>query len=294
MRRCATIDPSSSWSKRLEWDTTTPNFDELVHFHLPTVQILSFYHRTIKNRNQMTTDFAPQNFSRIQTENSFISDRELNEDSKDRVSLDSGYWNSKYKNDETGWDLGSETEEFKQLRLSRKFPFLPLRGTRPTRILVPGCGFGYDAIALAKDGYDVTAIDIADLPFEQLQLNARAEQATLTFRIANFFEVANEYFEKFDIVLEYTFYCAIVPELRNRYFSSMATVLAEEGRLVMLLFPLTTTHEEEPPFQVDLNEAVQLGRSHGLELVSAVEPLYSHPKRSGRELLLQFKKSSTY
>ena len=52
---------------------------------------------------------------------------------------------------------------------------------RPCRVLLPGCGRGHEAIALAELGFDVTAVDFADTAVQTLEaeLRQRNLQATV-------------------------------------------------------------------------------------------------------------------
>jgi 2-polyprenyl-3-methyl-5-hydroxy-6-metoxy-1,4-benzoquinol methylase len=83
---------------------------------------------------------------------------------------DRAFWEGKYHNNEIGWDRGG---------------FSPALSTRlaevkPCRILIPGCGRGYEVIELARHGFDVTGIDIATPAIEYLQAELDNEKLTAT------------------------------------------------------------------------------------------------------------------
>ena len=51
-----------------------------------------------------------------------------------------------------------------------------------------GCGTGTDAIWLAKQGFNVTAIDAVDLPINLANEQARKEGVNCTFMVKDFFK----------------------------------------------------------------------------------------------------------
>jgi 2-keto-3-deoxy-6-phosphogluconate aldolase len=68
--------------------------------------------------------------------------------------LDEQYWNNRYINNETGWDL-------RQVSPPLKAYFDQLEN-KNSSILIPGCGNAYEAIYLAEQGFtNITVIDIA-------------------------------------------------------------------------------------------------------------------------------------
>ncbi|WP_412783757.1 hypothetical protein, partial [Aeromonas sanarellii] len=62
--------------------------------------------------------------------------------------------------------------------------------------------------------------------------------------------IENDFFElddKFDLILEQTFFCALDPELRNQYATKMYNLLNTNGKIAGLLFNFPLTNEG-PPF----------------------------------------------
>lgn len=190
------------------------------------------------------------------------------------------FWESLYRERDTPWDLGTPTPVF--VRLAREGVLAP-----PASVLVPGAGRGYDAIALARAGFAVTAVDMAASACEAMRQAAAHAGVDLTVQQANFFDLPAVL--AYDLVLEYTFYCAIPPELRAAYHRQMAALIRPGGRLVGLFFPLDPLDEEGPPFQVR-PEAVKeaLGAAFDLELEARPED--SIKPRRGREVLMVWRR----
>ncbi|MEJ1972939.1 MAG: methyltransferase domain-containing protein [Lacunisphaera sp.] len=68
------------------------------------------------------------------------------------------YWNARYLKDNTPWDFGGIPEDLKN--------FLKKRG-KGAKVLIPGCGSGYEIKAFAEAGYEVTAIDFSKFAVER-------------------------------------------------------------------------------------------------------------------------------
>lgn len=102
--------------------------------------------------------------------------------------------------------------------------------------------------------------------------------------ISIFFKLEN----RFDLILEQTFFCALDPKLRRDYVNQMANLLTPEGRLIGLLFniPLNTDH---PPFGGNEEEYRKLFSS--IFEIEIMETAYnSIPPRAGNELFIKLKK----
>ena len=150
------------------------------------------------------------------------------------------YWEDRYQQDQTGWDLAGPTPVLQAVMATI---------SKDARILIPGCGLGWDGEALHKAGYrHVYLSDWAE----------SAKRAFLTrvpdfpedrFLTGDFFTWSTEspWIDHFDLVLECTFYCAIPPEKRENYVQRMAQILRPGGQICGLLFTFPLT-DQGPPF----------------------------------------------
>src|SRR5678815_1110685 len=78
------------------------------------------------------------------------------EDSSDSNQPD--FWTVRYTAGKTPWDFGGVPLALKS--------FLA-RSSAPARVLIPGCGSGYEVQAFHTAGYDVTAIDFSPAAIDQ-------------------------------------------------------------------------------------------------------------------------------
>jgi len=151
------------------------------------------------------------------------------------MKLDKDFWEAKYRENKTGWDLGTTSPPIKQ--------YIDQFKDKSIDILVPGAGNSYEAEYLHKNGFkNVYVLDIAQEPLKNLKVRA-PEFPEENLIQANFFEFQGS----FDLILEQTFFCALPVQKRSHYAKKMHQLLRKNGKLVGLLFDFELT-EEGPPF----------------------------------------------
>ena len=70
------------------------------------------------------------------------------------MSLDQAYWQNRYEEGKTGWDIGYPSPALISY-------FVENNISKSAKILIPGAGNAYEAEALFKSGYTPTVIDLA-------------------------------------------------------------------------------------------------------------------------------------
>ncbi|WP_417197532.1 methyltransferase domain-containing protein [Bizionia sp.] len=151
------------------------------------------------------------------------------------MDLSESFWDSRYQNQDTGWDLG-------EVSLPIKTYFDQLKDTS-LKILIPGAGNSYEAEYLFLNGFkNVCIADLSKTALDNFK-NRVPSFPSENLRHTNVFDMN----ETFDIIIEQTFFCALNPNLREAYAKKMHSLLNPNGKLVGLLFdkPLFT---ERPPF----------------------------------------------
>lgn len=185
------------------------------------------------------------------------------------------YWDARYRNDEAGWDLGGPSPVFQRVLAGRRLT--------PGRALVLGSGRGHDAVAFARAGWRVTGVDFSPEALALARRSATGVDPAPAFVEADIFDLPAAWNGGFDLVVEYVTYCAIAPSRRAEFAAAVSRLLAPDGRLLALFFPV----EERPggpPFGVDPEEAVRLFSRH-LVLLEREVPADSVVPRRGREVL---------
>jgi hypothetical protein len=193
-----------------------------------------------------------------------------------KTRFDKTYWESKYKDKATGWDIGYAStplvEYFKHL------------ANKNLKILIPGGGNCYEAEYLFEQGFEnIFVIDIAEQPLKNLK--TRFPNFPVSHLIHDdFFNHEGNY----DLIVEQTFFCALDPVLRQKYVDKIHDLLAEKGTLAGLLFDFELT-EGGPPFGGSSQEYLQLFSEKFT--IKKLERCYNSIKpRAGRELFFIFEK----
>ena len=147
---------------------------------------------------------------------------------------------------------------------------------------MPGCGSGYDVAALAKTSFApiVTGLDIAPEAIERARSLGLADTvpgtstSTSTSTIPGTTLICGDFFthplDPFDLVFDYTFFCALPPAMRGRWGERTAALVKPGGRLLTLAFPLAPDETaldpaaKGPPFPVCERAYSAALEKHGL------------------------------
>ena len=127
------------------------------------------------------------------------------------------------------------------------------------KVLVPGCGRGYDVLLFASYGYDAVGLDASPTAVQAAEQLLRDQDKEKMFPIQHTEEgrgeakfIAADFFNDeflastglptsdgpFDLIYDYTFLCALPPSMRPRWAARMSELLSPTGTLVCLEFPL--------------------------------------------------------
>ena len=141
-------------------------------------------------------------------------------------SLDNSFWNIRYQNNQTGWDLGEISNPIKK--------WFDNQENKKINILIPGAGKGHEVKYGFENGFEnIFYMDFSsrasDL-FKEICPRFPKDQIL----IGDFFSLKKPLF--FDVIIEQTFFCAIDPTLRPNYIKKTNEILKENGKIIGLLF----------------------------------------------------------
>ena len=189
-------------------------------------------------------------------------------------------WEALYRANDTFWDHGEASPGLVDYLAER--PEAPLG-----HALVPGCGRGHDARALARAGWVVTGLDIAPSAVPLAKRLAKEERLEIDYRVGDFLD--DEPHQAFELVFEHTLFCAIPPERRRDYAAALRGWLKPGGCYLALNYMITEDNGE-PPFSTTKTELDQwFGGS--FELLRRWTPR-SYESRTGKELMNEWKMKS--
>ena len=149
-------------------------------------------------------------------------------------NLDADYWDTRYIENRLGWDIGYPSTPLKS--------YIDQLEDQSIRILIPGGGNSYEAEYLYNNGFTNTfVVDVAPTAKDNF-LQRVPQFPEHQFLVQDFFELTGH----FDLILEQTFFCALLPSLRNEYAQKMQELLKPNGKLVGVLFDFPL--DGGPPF----------------------------------------------
>ncbi|XP_078434585.1 putative thiol methyltransferase 2 [Wolffia australiana] len=112
-----------------------------------------------------------------------------------------------------------------------------------------------------------------------------------TFEVADFFNWRP--LELFDLIFDYTFFCAIDPSMRSAWGSQIGNLLKPDGELIALMFPVDK-YEGGPPFAVSPDEYDKVLSPLGFKVVSVEDNDLAIEPRKGKEKLGRWKRNSLH
>ena len=195
------------------------------------------------------------------------------------------YWDEKYLNNQITWDLKGHNPVFEEIIKKAEFIL-------PGKILITGCGKGYDAVLAAKYGFEVTAIDFSPRAIEFACELAKKKEVKVNFIAKDIFLLEDDYFQKFDYVYEYVTYCAINPDRRKEYLSKISTLIKPSGKLIAHLFPIDD-RVGGPPFSLNATDFYKMASEY-FKLVLSTKKINSIKPRAGKEILQIYLKPTVH
>lgn len=189
--------------------------------------------------------------------------------------FDENYWQQRWQNGQTGWDIGGPAPAILQ-----HFSSI---GNKMLRILIPGCGNAYEARALWEMGFkNITVAEI--VTSKAAALREQFKDTGIRVFQGDFFQMDGQY----DSIVEHTFFCSLSPELRPEYARKVFRLLRESGQLTGLLFN-RTFDRAGPPFGGNREEYLSLFTPLFRQVILET-CLNSIPPRAGSELFITLTK----
>ncbi|WP_435412958.1 SAM-dependent methyltransferase [Psychroserpens mesophilus] len=192
------------------------------------------------------------------------------------MNLNEEFWDNRYKNDDTGWDLGQISPPLKA--------YIDQLTDTSIQILIPGGGNSYEAEYLFNKGFkNVFVVDLSLTALQNIKSRVPYFPSQQLLH-NNFFDLDLS----FDLILEQTFFCAIDPNLRNDYVFQMNDLLSDQGKLVGLLFD-APLNNDRPPFGGSKSEYIN--RFDNVFKIKLIDTAYnSFESRQNKELFFILEK----
>ncbi len=145
--------------------------------------------------------------------------------SKETSVSSSSFWTGIYQKDKSvPWDLAKPSPVLKK--------FWPRLKMIKSRILVSGCGKGYDAHFLATQGHHVTALDFSKEALRKAQSLHNSKYISWVKKDIFDYDLK----EEFDVIFDHNLFCAIDPLKRDDLVQKYRSLLDERGLFIGIFF----------------------------------------------------------
>jgi SAM-dependent methyltransferase len=179
------------------------------------------------------------------------------------------FWDARFRGGVTPWDAGGVPVQLPVWLGGREAPL---------KILVPGCGSGYEVRLFAGQGHDVLAIDFSEAAIEA----ARKELGELSslLKKADFFDFAGG---PFDLVYERAFLCALPRRLWPQWARRLTELVRPGGELAGFFY--LDDNQKGPPFGIAPHALAELlGDDFELSDEKIIPPAQSIPVFQRKEV----------
>ena len=154
------------------------------------------------------------------------------------------FWNQRYASGETPWTFQGIPATLRS--------FVRRTRTRGT-VLVPGCGTDHEVLHFFRTaGFEVTAIDFSTVAVGQIKKALGNFDGKIIRGDFFKFDLQN----RFDLIYERTFLCALHPRRWPNYAKRVARLLRPRGRLVGIFF--YGTEPDPPPYPLSEARAAEI------------------------------------
>ncbi len=161
----------------------------------------------------------------------------------------STFWQERFDRQQTPWDRGAASPQL--------LAWLDSGALAPCRILVPGCGGGWEVAELARRGFDVTGLDYAPAAVQRTRDLLQSQQLRGEVLQADVLHFEPD--QPFDAVYEQTCLCALHPDHWIAYAQRLHQWLVPGatlwGLFVQVPRPAAVQEGriEGPPYHCDIN-----------------------------------------
>lgn len=198
-----------------------------------------------------------------------------NKTTNSESSIEPSFWDERYQNNDTGWDMHQVSPPLKGYIDSLK--------NKNMKVLIPGCGNAYEAEYLLSKGFiNATLIDFSKVVTTRLKEKYKGQPIRVINE--NFFDHKGKY----DLILEQTFFCALDTSLRKKYVDKCYSLLSVNGKIAGVFFNKKFA-PHEPPFIANDEEYQKLFQPK-FTFLKFEKCRNSIAPRMGYELFFEFEK----
>jgi SAM-dependent methyltransferase len=160
-------------------------------------------------------------------------------------------WNERYQTGETPWDTGKPSSELARV--------VSEAAIAPCRAIELGCGTGTNAVWLARQGFDVTAVDGSSLAIERATQRASAAGVGVEFLVADVLAPPLEMGAPFDFFFDRGCYHAVRRDNVQAYLQTLRLLIRPGSVGLVLAGNAREPHDPGPPVVTEAEIRKELG-----------------------------------
>ncbi len=165
-------------------------------------------------------------------------------------------WEERYRTGDTPWDTGKPSSELQLVVVEDRIT--------PCRALEIGCGTGVNAVWLAGQGFDVTAVDLSPLAIERARQRAADAGVTVKFLSGDILNPPN-LGEPFQFFFDRGCYHAVRRSDAPGYLRTLERLTAPGARGLVLTGNANQNHDKGPPVVSEAEIRAELGSVFTIE-----------------------------
>lgn len=156
-------------------------------------------------------------------------------------------WDARYRQERRpAWDTGRPASELKRM--------VEQKVLRPCRIVELGCGSGVNAVYLAKQGFEVTAIDVSPTALQAAE--ERAKKAGVKVNCIQADVLNPPHLEPFDLIFDRGCYHGVRRQNAGAYLKTLKELCRPGGKVLILAGNANEPGDRYGPPRVDETDLV--------------------------------------
>jgi SAM-dependent methyltransferase len=165
-------------------------------------------------------------------------------------------WEERYRTGDTPWDTGKPSSELQRVVAEDRIT--------PCRALELGCGTGVNAVWLAGQGFDVTAVDLSPLAIERARQRAADAGVTVNFLSGDILNPP-DLGEPFPFFFDRGCYHAVRRGDVSGYLRTVEGLTTPGTRALVLAGNANQDHDKGPPVVSEAEIRAELGSVFTIE-----------------------------
>ncbi len=160
-------------------------------------------------------------------------------------------WDERYQSGDTPWDSGRPSQELQRVLAETKI--------EPCRAIELGCGTGTNAVWLAQQGFDVTAVDISSRAVAQAKRRAADAGVRIQFLQADVLHPPAELTGPFDFFFDRGCYHVVRRDNVGAYLATLRSLIPPSSTGLVLAGNAREPQEPGPPVVSEADLRAELG-----------------------------------